>query len=253
MEDLERQNLDAALYKERSLLRVPCMRGSLYIVPATDYVAYYQATKPFFQRGLQDLNSFLAQTGRECDGKKALCDKELIQRVLEVTSSLGPHTIAELSNLLPALNSHIYYDPEYPDLGYNALGTQLIPALCAQGLLVRAQARGGWRSQLYTYTTLSSWLPQIDLESLSGKEGLRRVVEVYVAAFGPVTVGDISLWLGGYARRQVVATLMSLRGRLARIQILDSPGDYFMLKEQIDELRACSYSQPSVSLQVPPN
>ena len=252
MQDFKREALDEALYEERSLLRVPCMRGQLYLVPAEDYPAYYQVTKPFFQRGLEDLSHFFSRTDEKCEINYDLCDETLIQRVLEVVSSQGPHTIDELTDLLPVLGTHVYHDPEYPELGYSKLGTQLIPAMCAQGILIRARPRGGWRSQLYTYETLSSWTPQLDLEAFSSKEGLRHIVKVYIKAFGPVTVGDISLWLGGYARRHVVGALMSLSDELTRVQIANSQGVYYMCKEEVEALQSYAYAEHDVSL-LPPH
>ncbi len=252
MRDFKRENLDNALYEERSLLRVPCMRGQLYLIPAEDYSAYYQVTKPFFQRGLEDLSHFFSRTDKECEIHYDLCDETLIQRVLEVISSQGAHTIAELTKFLPVLGTRIYHDPEYPELGYSKLGTQLIPAMCAQGILVRAKPRGGWRSQLYTYEALSSWLPQLDLEALSPKEALQRAVSVYIKAFGPATVGDISLWLGGYARRQVVGALMTLGEELTRVQIARSQRIYYMRTEEVDALQCYTYEEHNVAL-LPPH
>jgi hypothetical protein len=252
MKDFGREDLENALYEERSLLRVPCMRGQLYLVPVEDYPAYYQVTKPFFQRGLEDLSRFFSRKDEECEINYDLCDETLIQRVLEVVSSQGPHTIAELTELLPVLGTRVYHDPDYPELGYSKLGTQLIPAMCAQGILIRARPRGGWRSQLYTYETLSSWAPQLDLGSLSAREGLCHAVRVYVRAFGPVTVGDISLWLGGYARRQVVGALMDLSDELERVQIAKSQGVYYMRKEEVEALQSYTYAEHNVSL-LPPH
>ncbi|MEA3408079.1 MAG: winged helix DNA-binding domain-containing protein [Chloroflexota bacterium] len=252
MKDFRREDLDDALYEERSLLRVPCMRGQLYLVPTEDYPAYYQVTKPFFQRGLEDLGHFFSRAGEECEINYDLCDETLIQRVLEVVSSQGPHTIAELTELLPILGTRVYHDPEYPDLGYSKLGTQLIPAMCAQGILVRTKPRGGWRSQVYMYEALSSWVPELDMEAFSAQEALQHVVGVYVKAFGPVTVGDISLWLGGYARRQVMAALMDVGDALTRVQIANSPGVYFVYKEAVEALRSHTFEEHSVAL-LPPH
>lgn len=252
MKDFRREELDEALYEERSLVRVPCMRGQLYLVPAEDYAAYYQVTRPFFQRGLEDLSNFFSRTEEDCEVEYDLCDETLIQRVLEVISSQGAHTIAELTELLPVLSTRVYHDPEYPELGYSKLGTQLIPALCAQGILVRAKPRGGWRSQLYTYEALSAWLPGLDMEAFSAREALQHVVRVYIGAFGPATVGDISLWLGGYARRQVVGALMDLSDELTRVHIAKSQGVYFMYAKEVEALQSYTYEDHDVAL-LPPH
>jgi hypothetical protein len=234
IENFDRQQMEFALYQERSLVRVPCMDARLYIVPSSDYPAYYQATKPFLQHGLQDLDSLLADMRLE--GSAPLYSGELAQRVLEVMSVWGSCPVAKLAELLPALNTQLLNDPEHPELGYATLGARLIPAMCAQGMLVRAQTRGSWRSDQYSYATSASWLPSFDLNGVTEREALWHVILSYVAAFGPVTVGDILHWLGGIARRQVVATLMDLSARLTRLQISGSQGDYFMLQEQVPQM-----------------
>lgn len=241
MENFERQQLDLALYQERSLVRVPCMNARLYVVPSTDYPAYYQATKPFLRQGLQELDGLLSGTASK--GNVPLRSEELAQRVLEVMSVWGTCTLAKLAELLPALNTQLPHDPEQPEQGYTTLGARLLPAMCAQGMLVRAQPRGSWRSDHYSYATLSFWLPTLDLNGITEREALRQVILSYVTAFGPVTIGDILHWLGGIARHKVVATLMDLSGQLTRLQIAGSQGDYIMLREQVPEL--LSYKRPA--------
>ena len=246
-----RQQLDTALYQERTFVRVPCMHARLYLVPSEDLSAYYQTLKPLLLLGLHDLDDLVGDSYSKSEGNHPLRSSELAQRVLEVMSTRGPSTLVELAELLPELNTRIHYDPDNPELGHSRLATRLIPAMCAEGTLIRAQTRGRWRSDLYSYTTLHSWLPGIDLESMSPRDALQRVVLRYVQAFGPVTIGDILHWLGRYARRRIAAALMSLGDRLTRIQIVGSRGDYFMVKEQIPELLDYSLKERNVCL-LPP-
>jgi len=250
MAGFRREQLDSALYDQRTLTRFPCMHAQLYLVPSEDLPAYHQASNHVLRSGLEELaESLVAQATRMGEG--SLRGDELVQRVLEVVSTRGPCTVSELSELLPPLNAPVIDDPGDPASGQVRLGARLIPALCAQGLLVRARPRGSWRSDLYTYASLSSWLPQIDLGDLDPRSALQRVVLAYVAAFGPVTVGDVSHWLGDVRRRQVVGALMALRGALTRLQITDAPGEHFMLKDQVDELLDCQPEERTVCL-LPP-
>jgi hypothetical protein len=182
----------------------------------------------------------------------ALRSADLAQRVLEVMSARGSCTVAGLADLLPALNTQLVNDPERPELGYTRLGARLIPAMCAHGMLIRAQIRGSWRSDQYSYATFASWLPSLDLGGVAEPEALRHVILSYVAAFGPVTVGDILHWLGNMLRRQIVATLMELSDSLTRLQISGSPRDYFMLREQVTELLDCREPAERLVVLLPP-
>lgn len=241
IENFERQQLESALYQERTLVRVPCMNARLYVVPSADYPAYYQATKPFLKQGLRELDGLLSDASPK--GSVPLHSEDLAQRVLEIMSVWGACTLAKLTELLPTLSTQLPHDPEQPEQGYTTLGARLIPAMCAQGMLVRTQPRGSWRSDHYSYTPLSSWLPALDLNSVTEREALRQVILSYVTAFGPVTVGDILHWLGGIARHKVVAALMDLSSQLMRLQIAGSQGDYVMLREQVPKL--LDYERPA--------
>ncbi|MHB1294944.1 MAG: winged helix DNA-binding domain-containing protein [Anaerolineae bacterium] len=235
MRGLGRQMLDTALLRRRTLVRVPCMRAKLYVIPTEQYPAYLSVTQGLLRGSLQAFMGELVDSTAEVGMQIELPD--LTQRVLEVVSSSGPRTVSELASYLPALNAPVPEYPEVSEAGLSRLGARLIPALCAQGLLVRAHTQGGWRSDQYAYASLSAWLPDLALD-VPEEEALRLLVRWYIAAYGPVTTGDISHWLGGIERRQVAATMLALSDELARVQIGDSLGDYVLLREQVDDLMA---------------
>ncbi len=229
--------MEAALYQDRSLVRIPAMQAKLYIVPTADLPAYYQATKSSLQQGLQDYVDGILDRAGAAPAQLDITDQtELVHRIMEVLNTRGPRTVEELAELLPALDQLVPYDPELPELGGSRLGSRLVPALCAQGLLIRAQTRGGWRDGLYSYAALSSWLPGLDVGKMSPERALEQVIWDYIAAFGPVTVGDISHWLGGVARQQIVTALMKLEDRLVHLQITDHTRDYFLVADELADL-----------------
>lgn len=232
-----REALESALYRERTLVRIPCMHARLFVIPSVDMAAYYQVSRPILQEGLQGfVDGLLADSG---DGVTPISDTvALVPRILEVLSARGPSTVQEMAEFLPNLDAPVSRDPNGAGSTPSRLGQRLIPALCVQGLLVRAQTRGSWRSDLFSYVPLSAWLPEIELDAIGPDEALRRVVLAFVAAFGPVSIGDIYQWLGGPRRQRVAAALMHLGGRLARVQIAGNFGEYVMLREHLDALIA---------------
>ncbi len=236
IEDFYREQLDDALYNSRELVRVPSMRARLYLLPSSRYAAYYQATKDSLVTGLKEFVHYLLPPGIESGLAQDILGADLVQRILEVLSTRGSCTVEELGEFLPALRSRIPYDSEQPELGSAELGTRLLPALCAQGLVIRAQPRGGWRSQLDTYAALSSWLPSLNIDGLDPEEALQEVVRWYVSTFGPVAISDIHQWIGGIPRHQVRASLMRLGGELMRVEISGSRFDHLMAADQVDGL-----------------
>ncbi|MBN1399472.1 MAG: AlkZ family DNA glycosylase [Anaerolineae bacterium] len=247
VKDFQRDQLDTALYRARTLARAPCFHSQLCLMPAEQLPIYHQTAAALIEETLEDVYALLLDESAGDGAGLAHRRAQLTQRILEVLSARGPSTVDELASFLPDLNARVYHDPELPELGYSRLGTRLIPALCAQGLLVRAQPRGGWRSGVYSYTSLRAWFPDVDLVSLSGQEALRQAVWSYVRSFGPVTVGDIAHWLGGFARQELVAALMSFRSRVRHVQIEGTVGDFYMAA---DEIEACSQAEDDAAPQL---
>jgi len=246
---LRRSQLDDVLCRQRALVCVPAMHSRLYIVPTEYLPAYFQVSTSILGGALQDLDRLFPATSVGAQGTPF--GAELTQRVLEVMSTLGPCTTDELSEYLPVLAASLQDDTDHPGESRGRWGARLIPTLCAQGLLIRAGTVGGWRSERYRYAALASWLPHIDLHGLSFPQALQQVVLHYIAAYGPVSVGDIIRWLGGISRQQVVATLMALDDRLTHLQILGLQGEYFCLSDRLDLLLADQSLQGEVAL-LPP-
>ncbi len=255
MTDLQTQQLDEALYQERTLARIQALHARLYAVPTQDLEAYFCVARPLLRLGLADLDTLLYPTSdRERDVADLIerhSSHQLAQRVLEIMSTQGSATIDELAELLPELRRRVPHDPENPGLGHSLLGTRLIPAMCAEGMLIRAETHGGWRSDLYSYATMASWLPTVELESKVCREAMRqallRVVRAYVWAYGPVTIGDVQQWLGGLPRRQIVSALMRLQG-LVSLQVEGSQGDYVLFEEQVEDLLDDAEEEPAAAL-----
>jgi hypothetical protein len=251
IEDLDKSRLDDALYRERTLVRIPCMHARLYLVPVDDLAVYRRLGQDLLQPGLRDVLDLYSRESPIDQNGDRLSVEELTRRVLEVLCARGPATIDELTQFLPELKIRLYHDPDHPELGHSRLGTRLLPALCAQGILVRAQPRGGWRSDFYSYSALSSWLPDARVDGLTSGDALQRAVRSYLAAFGPATLSDVYHWLGGYARSDVAAALMSLGRDLVRIQIAGHPHEHLILREELDALAEIDEPEPTLRL-LPP-
>ena len=252
MREFDRDSLDIALYEEHTVVRIPWLYGRLYLILAENYPVSYQAIKPLQRRALGAWGEFVSDPGHwSAVSQDRLRIESLSQRVLEVMSTRGPSTISELTELLPELA--MCEDPgRHPELGNAKLGRRLIPGMCAEGVLVRARPRGGWRSEEYTYSSVSSWLPTVDLASVSPEQALRAVVRNYISYYGPVTAGDVNYWLGGFQRRQIGSVLMGLDSELAHIQLDGSSSDFVMLTEQVDDLAQCA-TEGRCALLLPPH
>jgi len=236
MADVRRETVDDALYQDRSLVRMLCVHGRLYIVPRDSYCAYHQAAGSLFGDGLGGLETMLHQVERQPEQKGAPGPGDLSQRVLEVLSARGPLSTRQLYALLPELNTKLYVDPELSDLGYVKLGKRLIASMCAEGMLVRAEPDGPWYSNVFRFVASHAWLGARAGDTCTPGDALRRLIEDYVTAFGPVSIGDIMHWLGAYPRRLIAATLMEMDQQLVQVRISGSERSYVLMQSQLPEL-----------------
>ncbi len=249
MESMERQDLIWALYRERSLVRLSSADAHLYVVPTDDMAAYRQVSKSLGDSDVGGYLAYLVSLSAAQEGLEPLSLDEIIPRVLEVVSTRGACTVEELAEWLPVLDRQLSFGAdENSATGRFRLGTRLIPALCAQGLLVPAEPRGSWKSERDTYATLGTWLPDVHIDDLDPREALARVLLDYISAYGPVTIGDMVHWLSGARRHQVVAALMALERSLARVEVLGTRGEAWVLRSDLDLLSSLPSAERFVRL-----
>jgi len=239
MHAFDRQDLIRALYLERTLIRLPSAGPHHYIVATSQMAAYLLARQVLSGDTTREYLAYLLSLSANQEEADAICLEDVIPRVLEVVNTRGACTVEELCAWLPVLDRQISssLDGQTAPSKFR-LGTRLIPALCAQGVLIPAQPRGSWRSERDTYTTLSEWLPGLDLEPLTPREALGRVLHDYITAYGPVTIGDMIHWLRSARRQQVVSALMAIESSLARVEMGERRGEAWVLRSDLDRLHA---------------
>ena len=154
--DFRREMLEDALYEQRTLAKLLCMRVTLHVLPSDEAPFFHQAfpydflerpTPPQF-RGA----GLLAGAGVCGEDEANALLEDLHRRVLAVVAEKGPSTVRQMGNKVPELRAKIRHDVGKPYEGEFSIGSRLVGGMCARGLLVRARPRGTWRSSLYEYT-----------------------------------------------------------------------------------------------------
>ncbi len=188
-------DLDDALYTERSLWRLHAMRRTLWVVRRAD-VAMFAAgagdVVALKERGR--LLTWLAEAGLTSPDSKLSDVAEMIAE--ELVS--GPLSTSELGERIPWLREKIVvgggrYTQEVP------IGSRLLYQLAMEGLIVRTEPAGTWRSSQYRWALTRQWFGE-DPGALSPEEGRDRLLEKYLRSFGPATTTDIRWWSGWTAR-----------------------------------------------------
>ena len=252
MAHFERGMLEAALYDGRSLVKVLCMRATLHTVPSDEISLFVEAcrgiidkrTPPRFRN-----EGLLVQTG-VCDETEAKSRwSELHQQILEVLARQGPATVPEITAEVPVLQAKIHHDPGTRYAGSFSIGTRVVYAMCAQGLLVRTRIRGSWRSSLYEYAPLAEWLPDADLTAVDRRQAQTWLVHRYLAAFGPATADDAQWWTG-FTKTDIRRALRELQHEAVEIEIEGLGHGFLMLSNDLDRLHA--HESPAVEIALLP-
>lgn len=213
--DFRFADLDAATAAERRLVRLRAMRGSQFLVSTADLPATFQATKDLPQ---SDFRKILAKAGVSADvyRETAACIEDLL--------AAAPRTATEI-------RAAVAPDSEPLKRAFSFL----IARMCAEGRLVRAGVRGGWRSDRFEYALTRDWLPDVDLEAVGAEEARRWLARRYFAAYGPATAADFRWW-SGFSKKNAEATLAALAGELAEVDVLGLRQPHFALREEASAL-----------------
>lgn len=193
---------------DRRLARIAVMRGTIHLIDATDALLLPALVAPLYARDLE-VNTLHAAPLRTVDlAAVTAYARELVESEPRPSTTLGKLLAERWPHVPPATLAHA------------ARGT--LP-------LVQVPPRGVWgRSGATTWTTTTAWFgaeaaaaaPDLtDPDVLAAAQ--ERLVERYLAAFGPASVADVQTWSGLTGLGAVVDRLGD---RLVRFTAEPSPG-----------------------------
>ncbi|MET0835279.1 MAG: winged helix DNA-binding domain-containing protein [Thermoleophilaceae bacterium] len=175
VEDLGGDAVEQALWKDRSLVKLWAMRGTLHLLPAAELGTWLAALgtyehylKPVWLRGFkitqEELEQLVAAIGDALDGE-LLTREELGEEVVRLTRS-------------KAMAERIQ----------GSWGPYLKPA-SFQGLLCFGPGEG----QRVRFTAPASWVPG-GVPEVDPDDALREVTRRYLGAYAPATRDDLGRW-----------------------------------------------------------
>ena len=214
-----KEQLDHALYIDKTLVKVRCMRGTLYILPRDMVPIAHAATREMFEKLSRRYAEFRGISASHYDElstsiKGLLKGREM--SVAQIKREMG--TDAHLSAVL------------------NLMGDQ--------GLMARTGS--GWQSKTYRYALFSDFYG-INLEQFDEKTALILLIRKYLSAFGPATVDDIAWWLG-VGKTKVKAALKSIQD-LAILEVDGLDGEFLLLRSDLSKLmETSSFDAPEINL-----
>ncbi len=225
MPGFRREWLERELYVARTLVRIKCMRKTIFIVPKPALAPLFAATH---RANEANVRRYLASGGVSVEA----CER-LTPRIVEALRSCEL-TVAEIKAAL----------------GTDADVSLAVSLLCDQGVLVRTRPARSWRDAANAYALMDEWLPDVDLGAVPEQEAVTQMVRAYVAAYGPVTERDIAWW-AGLTMTSVHAVQAALAPELARVEVSGLDGSFLMLRSQVAASEGAAVADGSVIALLP--
>jgi hypothetical protein len=177
-----REDLDRALYEDRTLLRMRALRGSSFMIPIEmiDTVVSAEDRKGWYG---QYVEKIIDVKGRE----------KLTREVLDVLKGrvMATREIREELALEGDRAEALKY---------------LMSMLSGQQLIATATVIGGWRSNQYGYALWEEWLPDAPRQEVDPEQARIDVARWFLGGHGPATVDDFKWW-GGFKKTNARAAL----------------------------------------------
>ena len=188
--------IERALYERRTLVRMLGMRRTMFIVPVELVpVVHCACTEAIARRERHRFLRMIEQSGIVAGAGSWL--RRVEEATVQALEARGEATAAELSRDVPELRLQVPVAVGTKWEGVLGVSTRVLFLLAAEGRVVRGRPRGSWTSTQYAWAPMRSWLPGDERAATLTVEAARvKLVQRWLAAFGPGTVDDIKWWTG---------------------------------------------------------
>jgi hypothetical protein len=197
IEGLTVEDVDAALYGDRRLVKQLAMRRTLFVFPRELLPAAWGSASARIAGPLAARLALEVQrAGLAEDGVAWL--QAARSAVLARLAGGAELTAAELREQLPQLQGRMEIAADKSYGGNYPVGPRVLTQLGVEGLIVRGRNAGHWRVSRPRWTLMQRWLGELP-EPASAADGYAELVRRWLRTFGPGTSTDLRWWLGGTA------------------------------------------------------
>jgi len=194
VDDLTVDDVDRALFEQRSLVKQLAMRRTLFVFPRDLLPAAWGSISA---RVADQLGARLAKEveahGIAEDGQAWL---DLARAAVLRRLAGGDELSAlELRTQVPELTGQLVVTPEKSYGGTFQVAPRVLTQLGVEASLVRGRNGGHWRISRPLWTSMETWLGE-STQPCPSREGYAELVGRWLASFGPGTAADLQWWLG---------------------------------------------------------
>ncbi|MFJ8311705.1 MULTISPECIES: winged helix DNA-binding domain-containing protein [unclassified Streptomyces] len=208
LKDPSVRELERALYEDRTLVRMLCMRRTMFVVPRElAPVVDASTARAVAARERKNLAKVI-QEQLGFDGRWFAATEDAVLTALQ---RRGEATAAQLADDVPDLKSQIVQAAGKPYEARPRITSRFLGVMAAEGRIRRGRPLGTWASSQFR------WIPAEPHPELPADEAKARLAARYLAAFGPATTEDVKWWTGW--------TLTDTRKALARAEAVEADLD----------------------------
>ncbi|QQQ79852.1 AlkZ family DNA glycosylase [Saccharothrix sp. 6-C] len=191
--------VEAAFYDRGTLVRLLCMRRTMFAVTAaTAPVVQAAAGAAIAVKERRKLLDFLAESvGWDADRLA-----EVERNTLRALARRGEATAVELTRDVPALLEQVVVAAGKPYKTRQNVSSRIIRVLAADGRLRRGRPLGTWLSTQFRWAPATPW-PELDPD-----EARAELARRWLASYGPGAEADLKWWTGwnlGHTRKALAA------------------------------------------------
>ena len=188
-------DLEAALYEEKSLVRILAMRRTMFVVPVgLAPMLHHSSTVALMGPERRRLEKMVESSGISDDGAGWV--SEMTERTLDALRMRGEAVATELTKDVPELGEKItFYKKDGSVLTTVGMSTRILFLLATEGRILRGRPKGSWVSSLYRWAPMDDWLGG-PLQEMSKPEAQAGLLARWLATFGPGSELDMKWWTG---------------------------------------------------------
>jgi hypothetical protein len=181
------EDLDRALYADRTLVKQLAMRRTLFVFPAALLPAVWPSSSARVAGTERSrIAKAVVQAGLATDGLDWL-DRARAEVLAVLADEPDGRIAAEIRQAVPMINVRMP--------GELWIAPQVLIHLGLTGDLVRGTNAGGWHTSRPRWTLMRLWLESVPA-SLDPAAGYRELVRHWLHTFGPGTEDDLVWWFG---------------------------------------------------------
>ena len=215
--------IDAALWKRRTMIKTLCMRQTVHLLPATEFHIYATAVRRSRVAAVVRIMAKLGVTAK---------DRESLLRVMLEALESGPVAKGELTaRVRRRVSGRVR---EWMDRVWNASRLALV-----EGLICYGPDQG----KQVTFVRVDRWLPAA--KRIAERDAQSHLLAGFLRAYGPATLQDFSKW-SGIPIAEARATWEGAADDLEEVRT--AGGASWLLRKDMEALRNAAFDGPAVNL-----